>query len=431
MPGHSVQRTSQTSAFGEIGKAFTGACAGFLIFCLAFPVLWGNERRQAKMWELFGQAQQIIKPNVPSDSVSGDNEACLVHVQGCSTTQQQLKDSMFGIAVRDSVKLRRTVLMYQWKENAQTEERDTMMGGKEKVTTYTYTQEWSPTEINSSQFNQPGYNNPPFPFQGEEQVAKAVSLGSFQLTERLIGMLSNFQDLSESELSGSRQGFCLRNGVYTSEVPGASSIGDVRVSFQKVVCGDATVLAVQRGRSFGPFTYGMAVEGGRVKAGGKEPLLGKAPQEDLSLESGSVGCCALCGLVASAVETNEEIYGISEGKESAGDMLRQAAAFQQKLHYILQIVGFFMLFLGLYLMFNIIPALFRIIPLIGTWIQLFGKFVVGLASFFLASFLWCITVALAWMSMRPLKGLLLLIAAGALFTIPTLLASQQATVVPM
>merc|ERR1719247_1474224 len=42
------------------------------------------------------------------------------------------------------------------------------------------------------------------------------------------------------------------------------NIGDVRVLFRRVPCGDTTVVAVQHGSSFAPLAYSMHVVDGKV-----------------------------------------------------------------------------------------------------------------------------------------------------------------------
>jgi len=185
-----------------------------------------------------------------------------------------------------------------------------------------------------------------------------------------------------------------------------------------------------------PFKYTMKVSNGRVvhASGGKEPLLAKsntaavlddAIQEE-SLEA-PTGCCSLCSCVAGLVELGEEIYVVTECKVSAQEVLKSVADGQQCLNTTLQIVGFILFWLGFYLIFGFLPAIFRIIPFLGTWIQLFGNILALIASFLFALVCWCVTVALAWLSMRPGKALLLLSVATALLLVPTMLAQAHGT----
>ncbi|CAE8601896.1 unnamed protein product [Polarella glacialis] len=428
-----VVRATQTGPFEEIKKAFLKAGVGGLLFFLAFPVLWANERREAKMWSLFSRAKDIVKKDVSVDKVDPEKEACLVHMQGMLSTSEQLRDALCNVSVSNCAKLSRKVEMYQWQESEETTERDTMTGGKEKVTTYSYNTDWSSSPVDSSSFQEMGYSNPAMPFQGDQQQAKEVNLGVFKLTERLISKLCRFTSLTPAELppvlACAGRNFALQGEVYATQVQGAPQVGDIRLSFTKVPCSDASLVAVQHNNTFAPLTFKMKVSSeGRVvrgegPAGGREPLL-DAADDDLE-SSGTPGCCGLCSLVASTVESGEEIYELAEERTSALGMFAKAQKKQQLIHTLLQIGGFLLLFVGLDCMLSFVPALFRIIPLIGTWIQMFGHWLATFASFLLAGFFWCITVALAWLSMRPVKAAILLAAAALLVMAPTYLAAMQ------
>jgi len=227
-----------------------------------------------------------------------------------------------------------------------------------------------------------------------------------------------------------------QGGCYSTQAKGLPpQVGDLQVVFRKVACGDLTVLAVQHEDSFAPLAYTMNTKGGKVvrpEGGGNEPLLQKrttaavleAADKDTELNIDG-GCCALCKLVDAAVESRMEVYELSESRETCSAMLARAEQSQNLIHTLLQVLGFVMFLFGFDLIFSFVPALFRIVPLIGTWIQLFGNLLAHIASFLLAGCFWCITVALAWLSMRPAKAFLLLMCACILITLPTYLATTH------
>uniref|UniRef100_A0A7S3WKY8 Uncharacterized protein n=1 Tax=Strombidinopsis acuminata TaxID=141414 RepID=A0A7S3WKY8_9SPIT len=103
-------------------------------------------------------------------------------------------------------------------------------------------------------------------------------------------------------------------------------------------------------------------------------------------------------------------------------MFAHAEDTQQCIHLVLQVLGFVLLFVGFHCMLSFVPTLFRVIPFLGTWIQWFGNFLATGASLLLAGCVWCLTVALAWLAMRPGKALLLLSVATLLVVLPSRLA---------
>lgn len=439
-----VTKTSYSGPGSQIAQAGVKFLIGFIIVGFAFPVLWFNERRQAKMWALFGKAQSIAVRNCSADKINTENEAKLVHVQGETSTSESLKDQDSGITVSNCVKLQREVNMYQWVEKRQEEERDTMMGGKEKVVTYSYEQEWMPFHVDSTQFEEAGHDNPPMPVLTETLQVIDLHLGSFRLPKRLAAKLCNFSKLTQAEqpesISVKGKHLQLRDGTYTTEDMSGPRIGDLEIKYQKVQCGPTTAVAIQNHQSLAPLTYTMTVENGRVvEAGGKggnKPLLAEdklnSAAEGTELDLEADGCCAVCGLLGNAIEANEEVFEIVPSHESFGTVLKGAAESQSSMHLILQVVGFLMLLVGFDCIFTFVPTFFRIIPFIGTWIQLFGNIIAHVAALLFATVFWCVVVAVAWFSMRPLKASILLTVALLVFVVPTVLAGQEpATAVPV
>jgi hypothetical protein len=439
-----VVHVSHTSAADEVKKKIEGAMVGGFLIFLAFPVLWFNERRQAKMWALFGRAKQMVKTNVTSEKVDNSNEARLVHMKGTTANPAPLKDPQFDITVLNCAALERNVEMFQWVEQQTKEEQDDNYGGKTTVTTYSYTQEWNSTAVDSTSFQEMGHDNPAMPCEGQVFRADTVSFGAFALTQGLISKMSNFTSLSEKELPSQvrvrdSRSVTLQGSEYTTVAPGMSpQIGDVRISFKKVPCGDATILAVQHNNSFAPLRGDMTVKGGKVvrPQGGDERLLdhnntcemldqAEAQRDKFDIDLDGGGCCAICALVGKAVETREEVYDIAESQESAAGMFKAAQDQQACIHTLLQIVGFFLLFIGWNCIFQVLPAVFRFIPFIGIYIQYFGNFLAGVLSFVLSAFLWCITVAVAWLAARPLKAGFFLMFAVLLIAVPSYLSAQQ------
>mmetsp|Transcript_55737 Transcript_55737/g.146595 ORF Transcript_55737/g.146595 Transcript_55737/m.146595 type:complete len:491 (+) Transcript_55737:84-1556(+) len=439
----SVTRTTYSGPGHEIASAGSSAVAGFFMVVFTPVLLWFNERRQAKMWALFGRARAIALPDVPCDQLDEKNEAHLVHVVGCSTAQGELQDAEFGIGVRDSAKLERTVEMYQWIETVTTSE--------EKTNTYNYEMGWTSEEVDSSCFHA-AYKNPRMPFKGTKTVASRVQLGVFTLTAQLISRMKNWRPLTEAELPkrvsvGGRE-LELLDGCYTTAPKGLlPRLGDLKVTFQKVPCGDLTVLAVQHNDTFAPLSYAMSVRGGRVvrPEAGREPLLldrastagvldaaARGPGLDgeallnRSLEGGCCNCCCnACKNIGALVESSEEVYELEESRVTLAQMLARAEESQQLVHFVLQLLGFFLLVLGFDLIFKFVPTLFRVIPFIGTWIQMFGNGLAACAALLLGGCVWCITVAAAWLSTRPGKALLLLSVAMLLIALPELVASRH------
>jgi len=424
---------SHTSAGGEVGSAAKSAVIGFFLFIFGFPVLWFNEAREAKMWVLFGRAQENMK-EVSNNPVQPDNEASLVHVTGTSGTDETLQADNFPVSVSNCTKLKTTVEMYQWTESSSETSQDDNMGGKETKTTYTYSKSWSSSAIDSTSFNDPSYQNPPMPFQGGEKQASSVSLGAFSLTKRLIDKTSKYTNVEPGEL-GEMDGFSTNGNGYTNLASGQEpQIGSLRIKFSKVPCGPTSVIAVQHNESFAPLTYAMQIEGGKVTSpdGNLAPLLDKADDPDIEInaqEFVDAGCCGkiccCCKCIAGTVESREEIYELVEQQMGGGAMMKLAASSQEGCHKILKWVGYLMIVCGLDMMMTFFPTLFRFIPFVGTWIQWILNGAAHICAFLLGSFCYFVTVALAWFAYRPMKAILCLVIAFGFIAVGTYFANQN------
>ena len=78
-----------------------------------------------------------------------------------------------------------------------------------------------------------------------------------------------------------------------------------------------------------------------------------------------------------------------------------------------RIVGWLMLFIGIYLLFTPIINVLNWIPLVG-WLFASGVSLVALIIAFVFSLIFTfLTIAIAWLYYRPLYGILMIVAIGA------------------
>ena len=152
------------------------------------------------------------------------------------------------------------------------------------------------------------------------------------------------------------------NVLYFGRVPGSPEVGDVRVSFEKVVPAKVTVMAVVSGDTFKPF---KAKNGKRFQT----LVMGK--------------------------KTGDEI--IDSAKESNHIML-----------WIFRIVGILMVIGGLKGIFGFIETILKVVPFIA---GIFG-WGVGVVCTVIGVAWSLIVIALAWLFYRPLLGISLLALSG-------------------
>ena len=152
------------------------------------------------------------------------------------------------------------------------------------------------------------------------------------------------------------------NILYFGRVPGSPEVGDVRVTFEKVVPAKVTVMAVVDGDTFKPF---KAKNGKRFQT----LVMGK--------------------------KSGDEII---EAEKEANNMFL----------WILRIVGILMVIGGLKGIFGFIEMILKVVPFIA---GIFG-WGVGIVCTVVGVVWSLIVIAIAWLFYRPLLGITLLVLAG-------------------
>ena len=389
-----------TTGYGtRVGNSFKAIGSGILLFIVGTCVLWWNEGRAVKTEKMLDEAGsayvEMENPSKKDASLEGE----LICGTALATTEDSLIDKDFGVGAK-AIALTRRVEYYQWVEHAQ-EKREDKLGGKEvTTTTYTYTKEWTSRPVESAQFKDPAYQNKNMVLttvEEAEQYAENVSWGAYKLNESLIHSIRSNEglDLAIAEdllkqLDKSAQTAYERfygvndsinkamaaaenkkdleyvhqagNILYYGRVPGSPEVGDVRVTFEKVVPAKVTVMAVVDGDTFKPF---KAKNGKRFQT----LVMGK--------------------------KSGDEII---EAQKEANNMFL----------WILRIVGILMVIGGLKGIFGFLETILKVVPFIA---GIFG-WGVGIVCTVIGVVWSLIVIAIAWLFYRPLLGISLLVIAG-------------------
>ena len=385
-------------------------------------LLWWNEGRAVKTEKMLDEAGsayvEMENPNKKDASLEGE----LICGTALATTEDSLSDAQFGIGAK-AISLTRKVEYYQWVEHSQ-EKKEDKLGGKEvTTTTYTYSKEWVSRPVESAQFKDPAYQNKNMvltTIEDAEQYAENVSWGAYKLNESLIHSISSREglDLAIAEdllkqfdksaktayerfygvqknqqpaeqpaetaaVSDSAKAVndSINNAIanaenkkdfeyihqasnvlYYGKVPGSPEVGDVRVTFEKVVPAKVTVMAVVDGDSFKPF---KAKNGKRFQT----LVMGK--------------------------KSGDEII---EAEKEANNMWTWA----------LRIIGILMVIGGLKGIFGFVETILKVVPFIA---GIFG-WGIGLVCTVVGVVWSLIVIAIAWLFYRPLLGISLLVLAG-------------------
>ena len=356
-----------TTTYGQrVKKSFGGIGSGILLFIVGTILLWWNEGRAVKTTKMLNEAAGVTVEMTDIGTIDPQFDGKLVHATGMTATIDSLIDSDFGVGVT-AVKFNRKVEYYQWVENSKSQTKDKIGGGQETVTTYTYEKKWVNSPVASENFHDPEYqgaNRIRIAIDDLRQTAENVSFGAYRLTKSQISSISGDQPYVFSEKDSERisnelfKEECQVDTTLTVKVQnnvisfgsnsGTPQVGDVRVTFTKVLPGEVSLMAQVSGDTFVPFTA-------------------KNGKSFSVLEMG--------------VKSADQMY---EGQHSANKIWL----------WILRILGIFLVIGGLKGIFGFIETLAKVVPFIA---NIIGAGVGLVCS--LVGFAWSfIVIAIAWLT---------------------------------
>lgn len=365
--------------FSRIADSIKGIFTGFLLFIIAFPLLFWNECRSVKTYKEL-QAGRGAVVEAPSDKIDKSLEGKLVHVTGDVKVNEKLTDPDLPVTV-EGLKLVREVEMYQWKQVEKSEKKKKIGGGEETIKTYSYKMEWSSSVINSDSFKKKKsddgktvYANPDkMPYEAVTTAAKNATMGPYKLSESIISSVGKTEDykvddkvLAALPADLKAQAKLDDGAIYLGKDPKKPVVGDARISFKIGKPGPITVISGQSGDTFKPYTSKDIKSGMEMTA---------------------------------------------DGKKTADEMFKAAEDANSMMTWILRFVGWLLMFVGLGMIFKPLSVLADVIPFIGSAIG----FASTAVAFFIGTFFTFVTIAIAWVVARPLLGIALLAVAGLMF----------------
>ena len=414
----------KTTGYGtRVGRSFRSIGSGFLLFIAGTALLWWNEGRAVKTDKMLKEAEQVCvdmeNPNKIDPALDGE----LICGTALVTTEDSLIDKEFGIGAK-AISLQRNVEYYQWVEHEDVETKDKLGGKEVTTTTYTYTKEWVSSPIQSSEFKDPAYqgrNTVLTTVENNDQWAENVSFGAYKLNESLIHFISSKEPLQLSlgqdllkqldknaraayeRFYGSKQPVAqpeqtvvvpdslkavadadkaktdslmekaenkvsldyihqAGNVLYFGRVPGSPEVGDVRVTFEKVVPAKVTIISQVTGDTFKPY---KAKNGKRFQT-------------------------------------------LVMGKKDADEIFDAEHKANNFWLWVLRFVGVMMVISGLKGIFGFIETILKVVPFVA---GIFG-WGVGVVCTVVGVVWSLIVIAVAWLFYRPLLGIGLLVLAG-------------------
>ena len=186
--------------------------------------------------------------------------------------------------------------------------------------------------------------------------AKAVQDSIQHVTDSIMANAQNKKDFEYVHQAG--------NVLYFGRAPGSPEVGDVRVTFEKVVPAKVTVTAVVDGDTFKPY---------KAKNG-------------------------------------ETFQSLSMGKKSSQEVFDSAESSNNMMKWIFRLLGCILVIVGLKSIFGFIEAILKVVPFVANIVG-WG---VGIVCTILGIVWSLIVIAIAWLFYRPVLSICLLVGAGLL-----------------
>ena len=354
--------------FSRIGESIKGILFGIIIIPVTIILLWWNEGRAVTTANSLKEGAAAVV-HVAADKVDAANEKKLVHLTGDAKAAEAVVDPDYGVSA-PALRLVRSEEIYQWVENQKSETKQKVGGGEETTTTYTYDKKWVDAPVNSAEFKKPdGHTNEGELIAGNKNIsAENVTLGAFKVPEGFVSRMGSPTKYAVTDDDLAKLPADLKEGTqiqagafYFGAKPDAPAVGDLRTSFEIVKPGTFSIMAAQLGDTFEPY---------QTKAG-------------------------------------DAIDFIEAGTVSAETMFKNAASANTIITWLLRFLGFLFMAFGFMAIMKPLSVLGSVIPFIGNIIGM-GT---GLISFVLAATISLIVIAIAWIFVRPLLGILILVLA--------------------
>ncbi len=355
-----------TKSWGDrMKESIKGILVGFFLLIGTFSLLFWNEGRAVHRARIVDAGRSSVVA-LEEPTVDPANQGRLVHLFGELDSNEKVRDPQISLEV-EGVRLERNVEMYQWQEHDRERTEKSASGSERTVTEHAYERVWSPTAIDSSRFAEAGHYNPPMTLVSKTFDAVNVAVGSFRLSPPLVAQVGGFQEIPAlpevaARANVGRPVHVAGTAYYAGRNPNVPEIGDLRVTFRFAPAGQVvTVIGQQVGDTFATW---------RSEGNTLEP----------KLLMGEHGVDEMFGSVESENET---------------------------VTWAFRVLGFGLLFAALMLMLQPMVLVSENVPVLGPILRGGAWLVsVGLALGF-----GLVTIAIGWISYRPLIGVPLLVLA--------------------
>lgn len=457
-----TQTTTHENFFQRMGNAFGAFIIGIILIIFSVPILFLNEKRNAKYETLISRGENDCREI--GDMYDEDNNKMPVCATGDVRAVKPVKDENFNVQFESgTIKLYTTTEVYQYQEveKSETTEKETLGGGKDKVTRtwQEYHLAWVSGYDSGQSFKDASYracNKKPEGLQAGSTTAtservefgKGFVFGADEITQLSGGdsfkvdypLVCNGNAKLQWEL-GVDCKYYARDGGEGKGAMESPKVGDARVSFHVLKDMTATVVGLQvaapdklppvgeKGTgSFMPYRvihrspcpcFALGEDQEKQKLY-KEAIKSKPDLAGEEMWQGIMWCCCCacnvvnCCFSGLLVPEIHDVFSSKMSKKECFDFIKSKAA---AMKWIFRLVGWILMFAGLNMTFAPFTTALKIFPFgIGSFLSSLGGAIVGFFSFFVTVIVAILIIALAYCLYHPLYAAFAFTALAAVIT---------------
>ena len=387
-----VTVTSRKSYLSRQWESFGKIFVGIIIVIATIVLLARNENRFVKQKAALQEWESVVVETV-SSPINPDLEWNLVHFHWeTSSPAKDLVDNTFWIKT-EWLKLERKVEMYQWVEDSTTTTKDELGWAETTTTTYKYTTDWSDTPIDSSDFYEQAWHTNPsrWEYSYQEREKSPVIVWDFTLSPVFVEKLSNYRqltiDLESITVPAKYKNLVVVDPSLLSwENNSEENLEIDKKTSMFYVFDDYIYIGSDIDQ---PEVWDLRISFYHVKTG-VVSLIGQQVDNELT----------------SYTTSNwRTISLLKEWKATAATMFADAHSSNRTLTRVLRLVGLVFMYIGFSMMLQFLVTLTKVVPFISRIVG-FGT---SLVSFALTLVFGLATIAIAWLIVRPVVGIILLV----------------------
>ena len=301
----SYTETTTTSWFTRIKNALVAILIGIVLILASIYFLFWNEGRAIQTYRALVEGAGLVV-SVDSAKVEAANDGKLVHISGPVKAVGTPSDPNFGITAEGALAISRQVEMYQWVQKSESKTEKNLGGSETTTTTYSYSKEWKSRYVDSSDFKQPGHDNPQFAVDDTRTAVDTATVGAFSMNGDKVANLGDETQIKLTNDDVSRiagtiatsQPAKLNQGdIYLGQSVTAPQIGDMKIRFERIDLKQASFVGKQKGDTLEPYQSSNGRDIFLSAAGDKDaPAMFKQAQDENTMITWLIRAGGLLGL---------------------------------------------------------------------------------------------------------------------------------------